>query len=216
MNTIPASYKRPGSENMDENFFSLRDLLETVQTKWVYFLLSVLVFGVLSWLYISSRTPLYQRHAVILVKDDATGGMSSKRSTLNTSSLMQLNGVLGGTSVKNELYILRSYQLMREVVKTLGLDVQYDYRYRMRHISLYKERPVTVDFKSEYRHPLRFQLTVNGTDGYSIFTVELRPTFDFQQELLWNGDALEVLEPLWLRKEMAGMVKRMWNQYKAK
>ena len=171
MNTIPASYKRPGSENMDENFFSLRDLLETVQTKWVYFLLSVLVFGVLSWLYISSRTPLYQRHAVILVKDDATGGMSSKRSTLNTSSLMQLNGVLGGTSVKNELYILRSYQLMREVVKTLGLDVQYDYRYRMRHISLYKERPVTVDFRSEYRHPLRFQLTVNGTDGYSISNV---------------------------------------------
>ena len=24
------------------------------------------------------------------------------------------------------------------------------------------------------------------------------------------------LEPLWLRKELAGTVKRMWNQYKAK
>ncbi len=53
-------------------------------------------------------------------------------------------------------------------------------------------------------------------EEYSVFTLYLRPTFDFQQELLWNGDALEVLEPLWLRKEMAGMVKRMWNQYKAK
>lgn len=41
-------------------------------------------------------------------------------------------------------------------------------------------------------------------------------TFDFQQELLWNGDALEVLEPKWLRKEMAGMVKRMWNNYNKK
>ena len=171
MNTIPPAYKRPASESADENFFSLRDLLETVQTKWVYFLLSVLIFGALSWLYLSSRTPLYQRHAVILVKDDATGSTSSKRSALNTTSLMQLNGVLGGTSVKNELYILRSYQLMREVVKTLGLDVQYDYHYRMRHISLYKERPVTVDFKSEYRHPLRFQLTVDGAGGYTISNV---------------------------------------------
>ena len=51
------------------------------------------------------------------------------------------------------------------------------------------------------------------TGEYSIFSVEVRPTFDFQQELLWNGDALEVLEPLWLREEMAGMVKRMWNNY---
>ena len=78
MNTSPPAYKRPASESADENFFSLRDLLETVQTKWVYFLLSVLIFGALSWLYLSSRTPLYQRHAVILVKDDATGSTSSK------------------------------------------------------------------------------------------------------------------------------------------
>ena len=27
---------------------------------------------------------------------------------------------------------------------------------------------------------------------------------------------VEVLEPLWLRKEMAGMVKRMWNNYSKK
>ncbi len=57
------------------------------------------------------------------------------------------------------------------------------------------------------------QKELERTDGYSIFTVELRPTFDFQQELLWNGDALEVLEPLWLREEMAEKVKRMCNLY---
>ena len=51
------------------------------------------------------------------------------------------------------------------------------------------------------------------TGEYSIFSVEVRPTFDFQQEILWNGDAMEVLEPLWLRKEIAGIVKRMWNNY---
>ena len=51
-------------------------------------------------------------------------------------------------------------------------------------------------------------------DGYSIFELQVRPTIDFQQELLWNGENLEVLEPLWLRKEIAGKIKRMWNQYK--
>ena len=52
------------------------------------------------------------------------------------------------------------------------------------------------------------------TADYSIFSVEVRPSFDFRQELLWNGDALEVLEPLWLRKEMAAIIKQMGNHYK--
>ncbi len=50
-------------------------------------------------------------------------------------------------------------------------------------------------------------------DAYSIFTYYLRPTFDFQQELLSHGEDIEVLAPLWLRKELASKIKRMWNQY---
>lgn len=61
-------------------------------------------------------------------------------------------------------------------------------------------------------HPSQEEIETN--DDYSIFTLQVRPTFDFQQELLWNGDALEVLEPLWLRKEMAATIKRMSNNYK--
>ncbi len=57
------------------------------------------------------------------------------------------------------------------------------------------------------------QKEMERTDKYSIFTMRLRPTFDFCQELLWNGEDMEVLEPLWLRKEIAGKIKRMWNKY---
>lgn len=51
------------------------------------------------------------------------------------------------------------------------------------------------------------------TEDYSIFEYQLRPTFDFQQEILWNGEDVEVIEPIWLRKEIAGKIKRMWNKY---
>lgn len=40
------------------------------------------------------------------------------------------------------------------------------------------------------------------TEDYSIFEYHLRPTFNFQQEILWNGEDIEVLQPLWLRKEI--------------
>lgn len=29
-----------------------------------------------------------------------------------------------------------------------------------------------------------------------------------------KDDDMEVIEPMWLRKEIAGNVKRMWNKYK--
>ena len=57
------------------------------------------------------------------------------------------------------------------------------------------------------------QRETETTEEYSIFEYHLRPTFDFQQEILWNGEDVEVLEPLWLRKEIAGKIKRMWNKY---
>ena len=58
------------------------------------------------------------------------------------------------------------------------------------------------------------QQEIERNEEYSTFKIHVRPTFDFQQELLWNREELEGLEPLWLRKEIAGAVKRMWNKYK--
>lgn len=57
------------------------------------------------------------------------------------------------------------------------------------------------------------QQEIYCSETHSIFEFMLRPTFDFQQEILSNGEDVEVLEPLWLRKEIAGKIKRMWNQY---
>jgi predicted DNA-binding transcriptional regulator YafY len=58
------------------------------------------------------------------------------------------------------------------------------------------------------------QTETERNDDFSIFTLQIRPTYDFQQELLRIGDTLEVIEPLWLRNEIAEMIKRMWNTYK--
>jgi len=49
---------------------------------------------------------------------------------------------------------------------------------------------------------------------YCIFTLQVRPTYDFMQELLRNGDSLEVLEPLWLRDKIADVIRQMADKYK--
>ena len=58
------------------------------------------------------------------------------------------------------------------------------------------------------------QKEIERTDEYSIFTVRLRPTFDFRQEILSQGSDIEVLSPKWFRDEVAEISRHMWNKYK--
>lgn len=74
-----------------------------------------------------------------------------------------------------------------------------------------------VASQSNYIRDLKMHETqeeIERNEEYSIFTFYLRPEFDFQQELLWNGADMEVLEPFWLRKEIAKKIKKMWDKYK--
>lgn len=57
------------------------------------------------------------------------------------------------------------------------------------------------------------QEEIERNDEYSIFKYFLRPEFDFIQEILWNGDDVEVIEPNWLRNEITEKIKRMLNNY---
>jgi predicted DNA-binding transcriptional regulator YafY len=71
--------------------------------------------------------------------------------------------------------------------------------------------------QANYLRTLRLhqsQTEIDRNDEYSVFTVRLRPTFDFRQEILTMGSDIEVLSPKWFRDEMAEISKHMWNKYK--
>jgi predicted DNA-binding transcriptional regulator YafY len=59
------------------------------------------------------------------------------------------------------------------------------------------------------------QREVQIISEYSILELKIRPTYDFYQEILRNGEEMEVLEPLWLRKEIARKIEKMWDKYKS-
>lgn len=75
---------------------------------------------------------------------------------------------------------------------------------------------VTADQAKYFRDlPLhQSQEEFERNSDFSIFQLYLRPTYDFMQELLWNGEEVEVLEPQWLRDEMRGRIERMLDLYK--
>ena len=167
----PGPRQRMGNKGT-EDMFSMRDILDTVLDNWKWFVLSAIVCVGLARLYLASRPYVFQRQAMMLVKDDSSGP-GSRRSSISTDALMQLNGVLAGTSVKNEVYILHSFQLSKEVAKNLHLDVLYNFKKGLKNISLYNNRPVTVDFMDPFIFPVTFYLDINSTQECAIHDVKM-------------------------------------------
>ena len=60
----------------------------------------------------------------------------------------------------------------------------------------------------------RSQREVETTDDHAVFEYRLRPTYDFQQEILSHGGDVEVLAPAWLREEIKGKLKQAAELYR--
>ena len=57
------------------------------------------------------------------------------------------------------------------------------------------------------------QNEIEKNEDYSIFELRLRPTSDLIREILWHGEAIEVLAPLELRKEVTNKIENMSGKY---
>ena len=167
-----------------EDMLSLRDILDIFTSHWKWFVLSVIVCLALGRVYLAKQPRIYKRSAVMLVKDDGTSG---NRARGGTDAIMQLNGVMMGSSVKNEVYIIQSHQIMKEVVRQLHLDVTYGFKQRLRWINLYDVKPFTVQFDSvETEHPFRFTAKVQGDKVHVYDVVTSAGEQDFDKYLPLN------------------------------
>ncbi len=57
------------------------------------------------------------------------------------------------------------------------------------------------------------QIEDETCDDYSIFNYNIKPTYDFRQEILSHGAEIEVLSPKWFREEVANIIKEQGKIY---
>ena len=60
------------------------------------------------------------------------------------------------------------------------------------------------------------QKEIETQPDYSVFEYHLKPTYDFEQEILSHKEDVEVLEPLTLRNNIKESVRKMAELYKPK
>ena len=152
------------NKSQQGSMFDLHSLYELFIQNWKWFVLSsALCVGAMAF-YLFTVTPVYQRCSVLMVKEDGQQkpGILSNLLSVQGSSSGQM-GMGGG--IDNELYILSSYQLMRQVVDVLKLDVQYHQKQGLRTVSLYNEIPFEVQFTTAFAGPVSFDIKEVRKEG---------------------------------------------------
>ena len=134
-----------GKEKMraqSEEQINIQEILFRYLIHWPWFVVSVMVCVALAWGYLRLTTPVYNISATVLIKDEKKGGGANMSSELEK---MGLNGFVSSSSnIENEIEVLKSRTLAREVVSSLGLFVTYMDEDKFPNKELYRTSPVLV------------------------------------------------------------------------
>lgn len=124
------------------SFFSFSNLWTIIVLNWQWFVLSLLICVLSGWLYLRYTMPTYQISARVLIKSD-----NSKSSNVSQvqSETQEFGFLSNSTGIENEVEVLRSRVLLREVVKDLKLYVEYRLDGQIVKPLVYHTQPLNVE-----------------------------------------------------------------------
>lgn len=141
--------ENPYENNMneqDEEKINYQELLFRYIIHWPWFVASVLVCLIGAWVYLHFQTPVYQVSASIMIKDDKKGGNSGSADLEN----LGLGGVItSAQNIDNEIEVLRSKTILKEVVNSLELYITYYDEDEFPKREMYKTSPVVVNLTAQ-------------------------------------------------------------------
>ena len=128
-------------ESKEENI-DVKELLFKYLIHWPWFVGAVVVCLIAAWVYLYTSTPVYNISATVLIKDDKKGGSAGMLSGLES---LGLDGMISSSqNIDNEIEVLRSKTIVKEVVEDLGLYISYTDEDEFPSRNMYKTSPVQV------------------------------------------------------------------------
>ncbi|MDE5786072.1 MAG: hypothetical protein K2H98_06005, partial [Duncaniella sp.] len=119
------------------DFINFRHLFSTYISHWYLFVISVIIFGVLGYMFSRTKNPVYDVRANVLIQEEGSNLLS------NFGSLGELFG--SGAKVDDEIFRLTSHSIYRDVAKELGFNKIHIVRAGLlRHELAYPDFPVDV------------------------------------------------------------------------
>ena len=126
--------------------FDIRTIFTLLVLNWPWFLVSLVICTLSAFLYLRYQPAIYEMSAKMLIKDEVNNRRSSGQMLAN---MQDLGFITNSTGIDNEIEILKSRILAKEVVKDLKLYVEYRNKGRIARSLIYKVQPINVDMAPE-------------------------------------------------------------------
>ncbi len=147
-------------ESKEENI-DVKELLFKYLIHWPWFVGAVVACLIAAWVYLHMSTPVYNIFATVLIKDDKKGGSAGMLSGLES---LGLDGMVSSSqNIDNEIEVLRSKTIVKEVVEDLGLYISYTDKDEFPSRNMYKTSPVQVSLTPQEADLLEKPMTVEMT-----------------------------------------------------
>ena len=129
------------SDSSSGSRFNFQTIFATLVLNWQYFLFSLIIFVCGALLYLRYTAPTYKVSARIMIKDQ-----DRRRNPSQMLSNMEDLGFLTNSSgIDNEVEVLQSRILLRDVVKDLKLYSECHRKGRVKDALLYRKQPVIAE-----------------------------------------------------------------------
>ena len=126
----------------DDEKIDIQEVLFKYIIHWPWFVGAVLVCLIGAWIYLRMATPVYNISATVLIKDDKKGGNTGGMAGLEELGLSGL--ISSSQNIDNDLEVLRSKTLVKEVVNQQNLYVSYTDEDEFPSKNMYKTSPIIV------------------------------------------------------------------------
>ena len=135
--------------------FSFQTIFAALVLNWHWFFLSLIIFVCGALVYLRYAEPVYLVSARMLIKDESKKNSSTQQMLAGIEDLGFLSNSSG---IDNEVEVLRSRILLRDVVRDLKLYTEYRIEGRVHHVISYKGQTVNVDLDPQHLDSLDFNL----------------------------------------------------------
>ena len=162
-------------ENEEESRFSFQAIFSMLVLNWQWFLLSLIICVSGALIYLRYAEPVYQVSARMLIKDQ-----ERRRGNANQmlNNMQDLGFLTNSAGIDNEVEVLQSRVLLRDVVKDLKLYTEYRSEGRIKKFSAYTSHPFAIDLDPLHLDSLDLRLLE------TLQWIEMRVTRDGQGYLL--------------------------------
>ena len=160
------SNTQPNTQNNSDETISIMEIVLRFARYWKWFVLGLIAAILIAFLYLRYTTPVYNVTSSIVLKEANSQRLEP---TIGGMDGIQLGSLGAVSNLENEIYIMQSRSIIRNVINRLDLHTSYIVEGRIKSTDLYKSSPVQVSMNQvdmdSLENNIDFTMHTNASAG---------------------------------------------------